>query len=112
VSVVPLGDTAEVDAPVSLLFAQSARQLGLAAHALGLRVPGFRCPPRTPGATRALRRADGSAVVAVRLHGRSFDAVLLDMVDGVIAVNNLGGADAQQARDRLRQAVAVTDLAA
>jgi hypothetical protein len=95
-----------VDVPASLRFAQSARVLADAARALGLRTPGFRSPPRTPGADRALRRSDGDAVVAVRLQGRSFGDVLADMVDGVIRVNGLAGEAAMAARSELRQAVA------
>jgi hypothetical protein len=91
--------------PASLLFAQAARQIGNAARALGLRVPGFRCPPRTPGADRALRRADDSAVVAVRMRGRNFRLVLADMIDGVIAVNRLDGDAANRAREGLWRSV-------
>ena len=54
-------------------------------------VPGFRSPPRLPGVDRSIRRRpDGAAVVAVRVHGRSIEAVVTDMVEGVLAANRAG----------------------
>src|SRR5436853_228923 len=72
-------------------FATAARRLGAEARRRGLAVPGFRSPPRLPGALRGIhRRPDGSVFVAVRVHGRSVEAVVTDMVDGVIAANRPG----------------------
>jgi hypothetical protein len=53
------------------------------------------------------RQRDGRAggVVAVRLAGRGASAVLGDLVDGVIAVNGLGGDDAARARSALLAAI-------
>ena len=71
-------------------FAAAARRLGGEARRRGLVVPGFRSPPRLPGAERSIRRRpDGAAVVAVRVHGRSLEAVVADMVEGVLAANRL-----------------------
>jgi hypothetical protein len=87
-------------------FAAAARLLGAEARARRLVVPGFRSPPRLAGADRSLRRrADGSAVVAVRLRGRPVDAVVADMVDGLLAANRLVGADADRHREPLVAAV-------
>jgi hypothetical protein len=90
----------------SLRFAAAARALALAARRRGLAVPGFRSPPRLPGAERTLRRrGDGGAVVAIGLRGRPWPAVLADMIEGVIAANRLCGAEADRTRDALWRAV-------
>ena len=100
----------------SLRFADAVRVLAVEARSLGLDVPGFRSPPRLAGADRSLRRRPGaSPAVAVRLAGRPFSAVVVDMVEGVIVANGLAGAAASHARDRLLAAVApagVVDRAA
>jgi hypothetical protein len=45
------------------------------------------------------RRADGNATVAIRLTGRPFAAVQADVIDGVIAANDVDG----RAADRFRR---------
>jgi hypothetical protein len=92
-----------VDLP-ALRFAEAARSIGAAAHALGMEVPAFRCPPKVPGVDRTLRRYPGGAVVAVRLRGRPFEAALADMVEGVLVVNRLSEADAVRLRSLLAEA--------
>jgi hypothetical protein len=82
-------------------FADVARRLGAAAHEAGLDVPAFRSPPRVAGADRTIRRYPAGSVVSVRLRGRPFADVVADMVDGVLAANRVGGADAAQLRHRL-----------
>ena len=57
------------------------------------------------------RRPDGSFVVAVVLHGRPWDEVLADLVDGVIAANGLTGAPAWQCRHVLQHACRVEGVA-
>jgi hypothetical protein len=90
----------------SLRFAAAARTLGLVARREGLDVPGFRSPPRLVDVDRTLRRrADGAAVVSIRLKGRPWVAVLADMIDGVVAANRLVGSDAARVRTRLWSAV-------
>jgi hypothetical protein len=89
----------------SVRFADAARRLGAAAHANGLAVPAFRCPPRTPGVTRTLRRYPGGTVVSVRLRDRPFGVVVGDMVDGVLAANRVAPADEPRLRAALRVAV-------
>lgn len=94
-------------APSTVSFAQFsslARRVADQARGLGLVPPAFRTPPRVAGVDRTLRRQrDGHAggVVAVRLAGRAPAAVVGDLVDGVIAVNGLGGDDAARARSAL-----------
>jgi len=85
----------------ALRFADTARRLGAAAHEAGLSVPAFRSPPRVPDAARTIRRYPAGAVVSVRLRGRPFTEVVADMVDGVLAANQVSGADAPRVRSRL-----------
>lgn len=102
-----------MDAPPSLRFASAVRVLGHAGRARGLTVPGFRSPPRHPNAERTVRRrADGGSTVAVRLHGRPFVAVLADMIEGLVLVNDMSGTEATRVRTALWDAVASEDLQA
>ena len=87
-------------------FAAVARRLADTTRAAGLAVPAFRSPPRIPGAARSLRRYPGGTVVSVRLRDRPFDAVIADMVEGVIVTNRLSGEAALRARTYLAEAVA------
>lgn len=90
----------------SLRFAAAARTLGIVARREGLDVPGFRSPPRLDDVDRTLRRrGDGAVVVSIRLKGRPWVAVLADMIDGVIAANQLSGASAARVRTGLWSAV-------
>jgi hypothetical protein len=95
----------DVDHLPALRFADAARRLGAAAHAAGLDVPAFRCPPRIPGAARTIRRYPGGTVVSVRLRGRPFEAALDDMVEGVLVANQVEPAAAVQVREALEDAV-------
>lgn len=91
-------------------FSSLARRVADQARGLGLVPPAFRTPPRVAGVDRTLRRQrDGRAggVVAVRLAGRGAAAVVGDLVDGVIAVNGLGGDDAARARAALLAGIPV-----
>ena len=86
----------------SLRFATAVRALGAEARRAGLQMPGFRSPPRIPDVARSLRRrADGSATVAVVVRGRPWEAVLADMIEGVVVANGLAGPSADSARSRL-----------
>lgn len=83
-------------------FAHAARRLTRAAVRQGFVGPSFRCPPRLVGVDRSIRRrcADdgGGAVVAVRVKGRPREAVLADMIEGIVATNSL----TSPVSDRLR----------
>jgi hypothetical protein len=86
----------------SLQFAATVRTLGAAARARSLVVPGFRSPPRRPGAERTLRyAADGTATVAVAVRGRPYQAVVADLIEGVVIVNQLTGIEATRLRTAL-----------
>ena len=96
-----------------LLFAASARTIGEAARASGLRVPAFRSPPRLVGVDRSIRRYDdGSVTIAVRLRGRPHVAVTADMIEGVVVTNGLVGAEADRCRGGLWAAVGGEEQAA
>ncbi len=96
----------------SLDFSEAARQMGHIVRAEGYRVPTFRSPPRRPGQTRSIRRwPDGSVTVAVALRGRAPMAVLADMIDGVLAANDLAGREAGALRERLWEGVSRGALA-
>lgn len=88
-------------------FTQVARLLADAARQLDLVAPGFRSPPRIVGLDRTLRRSlDGvGGVVAVRLRGRPFIAVLSDMIEGVLVVNRLAAPEADHVRSHLWRVV-------
>ncbi len=92
----------------ALRFADAARRLGAAAHEAGLRVPAFRSPPRVPGAARTIRRYPAGAVVSVRLRDRPFAEVVADMVDGVLAANQVSAADSPRVRSRLVASLAAS----
>ncbi|HEY4375770.1 MAG TPA: hypothetical protein VGM93_01375 [Acidimicrobiales bacterium] len=97
----------------SLRFATAVRTLGHAARGLRLAVPGFRSPPRITGADRTLRRrADGGATISVRLRGRPFEAVLADMIEGIVVANDITGPAATRVRTSLWEAVTVEREAA
>lgn len=87
------------DQPPAIRFAEVVRAVTAVARRRGLQVPVFRSPPKLTDVDRTLRRrADGEAVVAVRLTGRPFAAVQADVIAGVVAVNGLQGRDAGRFR--------------
>ncbi len=97
----------------SLQFAATVRTLGAAARERGLVVPGFRSPPRRPGAERTIRfAADGTATIAVAVRGRPFQAVVADLIEGVVIVNDLDGFEATRLRTALWEAVVADQPAA
>jgi hypothetical protein len=90
----------------SLHFAALARTIAGAARSRGLEVPGFRTPPRRPGIVRTVRRAGGgSATVAVVARGRPAQAVVADLIEGVVVVNQLDGVEAARLRTALWEEV-------
>lgn len=86
----------------SLRFAAAARAIAAAARGRGYVAPSFRSPPRVASADRTLRRRpEGGAVVAIRLRGRPWPAVLADMVEGTVVANDLAGPEADRCRSWL-----------
>lgn len=97
----------------SLHFAATVRTLGTAARQRGLVVPGFRSPPKVPDTDRTIRRfADGTTTVAVVVRGRPFQAVIADLIEGVVCSNDLAGAEATRVRTALWEAVVAVEDAA
>ncbi len=90
----------------TLRFTAAARSLAEAARRMGLQPPGFRSPPRLGTVDRSLRRHPRGTIVSVRLRGRPWAAVLADMVDGVVAANDLDPAAADGIRAALWEALA------
>jgi hypothetical protein len=82
----------------SLRFARAVQALAQATRALGLLVPGFRSPPRLVGVQRSIKRWPGGATVAVVVRGRPWPAVQADLVEGIVAANDLRS----PASDRVR----------
>lgn len=82
----------------SLRFARAVQVLAQATRALGLVVPGFRSPPRLVGVQRSIKRWPGGATVAVVVRGRPWPAVQADLVEGIVAANDL----CSPASDRVR----------
>jgi len=94
-------------------FSTACRALSQAARAAGLQAPSFRSPPGVEGVTRTIRRrGPSSAVLAVALHGRPTEAILSDLVEGVVVANRLGPREAIRARSLLWDAVARVRAAA
>lgn len=105
----PLAMMVGVMGSPSLQFATVVRTLSAAARAGGLVVPGFRSPPKVPGAERTMRRrADGAVTVSVVVKGRPFQAVTADLIEGIVVANGLSGAEATRVRTRLWEAVVST----
>jgi hypothetical protein len=91
----------------TLMFTTAVRLLSRHARSAGLRMPGFRAPPRIGGVDRSLRwRVGGGATVAVRLRGRPVAAVLADMIEGVVVANGLASVVADEVRHELWEACA------
>jgi len=86
-------------------FVSAANLLGTVAGRFGLVAPGFRMPPRIVGAQRTVRRRPGGGVVAVAVKNRPVAAVLADMIDGVIVVNNIAPPESDTVRAALWSAV-------
>lgn len=90
----------------SLHFAATARTLGTAARHHGLIVPGFRTPPKLADAERTIRRhRSGGTTIAVIVRGRPFQAVIADLIEGIVIANDLDGAAATRMRTHLWEAV-------
>ena len=82
-------------------FAQAARTLTNEAQRRGLVGPSYRCPPRIVGVDRSLRRHVNGVVIAVKLRGRPWAAVLADMIEGVVVANQLDATTAIRLRGEL-----------
>lgn len=93
----------------SIRFARTVQALGATGRELGLEVPAFRSPPRLVGIHRSIRRVPGATVVAVVVRGRPWPAVQADLVEGVVAANELPADAADRVRAHLWAAIAPAD---
>jgi hypothetical protein len=82
----------------TMRFAEAARSLGRAARLRGLEVPTFRSPPGLAGVQRTIRRRGTSATISVVLRDRPWQAVLADMIEGIIVANQLPSGRADTVR--------------
>ncbi len=90
----------------SVRFTRAVQALAAEVRRQGLLVPGFRSPPQPAGLERTIRRRpDGQTVIAVRLRGRPFAAVAVDMVEGVLVANRVPTPRATALRATLLAAV-------
>ena len=102
-----------MDTSASLRFTETARLLAAEARRHGLKVPGFRSPPRVPGANRTVRWSpNGSCIVAVRVRDREIAEIVADLVEGVLVANQLTGQAADGWRIALRAALLSMDAEA
>ena len=80
----------------------TVRSLAMAARSLGLSAPSFQSPPRSDELDRSIQRTpSGDCVVAVRVRGRPFGAVVADAIEGIVVCNDLGANVAGPVRDEL-----------
>ncbi len=100
-------------------FAHAARALSRAAERRSLVAPSFRCPPRLVGVDRSIRRRPrtaaspaGDSVVSIRVKGRPREAVIADMIEGVVVANGLRPPDADRVRNELWEVMAAQELRA
>ena len=95
----------------SMRFVLLVRALASAARDMGLVVPHFQSPPRSKHLDRSIqRRSREDCVIAVRIQGRPFGAVVADAVEGIVYCNDLQGEAAAQVRSALEHtAAAVKD---
>ncbi|KAA0233065.1 MAG: hypothetical protein JJLCMIEE_02906 [Acidimicrobiales bacterium] len=90
---------------VAVQFSEAVRVVSEAARSLALVSPSFRTPPRTPGVDRAITRRPTGVMVALQVADRPFAAVMADLVEGVVAANNLSGVMAARIRRHLWDAL-------
>jgi hypothetical protein len=89
----------------TLRFTQAVQTLAGAARAQGLVAPSFRSPPRLVGVLRSIKRWHGGATVAVVVRGRPWPAVQADLIEGVVAANQLVPPASDRARAELWRAL-------
>ena len=97
-------------------FAALARAIASTVHQSGLVAPGFRCPTRIIGVDRTIRRfaredvagtaagtvaGTAAGIVAVNVKDRPLAAVVADMIEGVVILNQLSAVEAARVRAAL-----------
>ena len=82
-------------------FAEAGRRLAAIARGMGLLAPSFRTPPRVLGHNRTIRREGDVVLVSVMGRGRAWEAVLADMIEGVVCANEISAPQADLVRNEL-----------
>ncbi|WP_419916347.1 hypothetical protein [Candidatus Poriferisodalis sp.] len=96
------GVLSDSNADPSGRFVLTARALAAASRDMGLHVPSFQSPPRSDQLDRSIQRSgNGESVVAVRVRGRPFAAVVADAIEGIVVCNRLDVSAAAAVRDEL-----------
>ena len=68
------------------VFAQLSESVAVAARQVGLVPPGFQSLATGVVSRRLVRRTPAGPIIAVKVRGRSTSSVLIDLVEGVLAV--------------------------
>jgi hypothetical protein len=95
------GSVSTIESAPSVRFAIVAKTITQVAANCGLEVPGFKSPPRSGGIDRTVRRQSCGSIVAVRIKDRPFEAVIADMIEGVVLCNSMSTEKAGKLRNLL-----------
>ena len=99
------GSLSTIESAPSVRFAIVAKVLTQVSARCGIEVPGFKSPPRSVDLDRTVRHQSSGSVVSVRIKDRPFEAVIGDMIEGVILCNDLPIATAGKLRNLMWSAV-------
>ena len=95
------GSVSTIESAPSVRFAIVAKTITQVVASCGLEVPGFKSPPRSGDVDRTVRRVNRGSIVAVRIKDRPFEAVIADMIDGVVVCNDMSTERAGKLRNLL-----------
>ncbi|MDP7066510.1 MAG: hypothetical protein QF637_02690 [Acidimicrobiales bacterium] len=98
------GSISAIDSAPSVRFSMVAKTIGRLGAQVGFTVPGFRSPPRSGEIDRTLRKDGSGSIVAVRIKDRQFEAVVADMIEGVVVCNGLSAERSSELRNLLWRA--------
>ncbi|MEG3596325.1 MAG: hypothetical protein VX360_04670 [Actinomycetota bacterium] len=102
------GSVSTIESAPSVRFAIVAKSITQVAAGCGLVVPGFKTPPRSGDLDRTVRRQSCGSIVAVRIKDRPFEAVIADMIEGVVLCNDMSIEKAGKLRNLLWDAAMQT----
>mgnify|MGYP001187986673 FL=1 len=99
------GSVSAIESAPSVRFSIVAKVITQVGARCGIEVPGFKSPPRSADLDRTVRRQSSGSVVAVRIRDRPFEAVIADMIEGVILCNDVPIGKAGKLRNIMWSAV-------
>ena len=102
------GSVSTIESAPSVRFAIVAKSIAQVVARCGLDVPGFKSPPRSGNLDRTVRRQRSGSIVAVRIKDRPFEAVIADMIEGVVLCNDMSTEKAGKLRSLLWDAATQT----